>query len=101
MITITAFKWLSPFAQGQVRDHRLRRVLNEVGRPYKVRLLDAQDQQSARYRSQQPFGQVPSWKRMAARPYLKPAQSSSTSRTVPVSCCARLRHVEHARAARG
>jgi len=59
MITITAFKWVPPFAQGQVRDHRVRWVLNEVGWPYKVRLLDAQDQQSARYRSEQPFGQVP------------------------------------------
>jgi glutathione S-transferase len=59
MITITAFKWVPPFAQGQVRDHRARWVLNEVGWPYEVRLLDAEDQQSARYRSKQPFGQVP------------------------------------------
>ena len=59
MITITAFKWVPPFAQGQVRDHRVRWVLNEVGWPYEVRLLDAEDQQSARYRSEQPFGQVP------------------------------------------
>ena len=59
MITITAFKWVPPFAQGQVRDHRVRWVLNEVGWPYEVRLLDAEDQQSARYRSKQPFGQVP------------------------------------------
>ena len=59
MITITAFKWVPPFAQGQVRDHRVRWVLNEVGWPYEVRLLDAEDQQSADYRSKQPFGQVP------------------------------------------
>ncbi len=59
MITITALKWVPPFAQGQVRDHRVRWVLNEVGWPYKVRLLDAEDQQSASYRSEQPFGQVP------------------------------------------
>ena len=59
MITITAFKWVPPFAQGQVRDHRVRWVLNEVGWPYKVRLLDAEDQQSAGYRLEQPFGQVP------------------------------------------
>ena len=38
MITITALKWVSPFAQGQVRDHRVRWVLNEVGWPYQVRL---------------------------------------------------------------
>ena len=59
MITITAFKWVPPFAQGQVRDHRVRWVLNEVGWPYQVRLLDAEDQRSASYRSEQPFGQVP------------------------------------------
>ncbi len=59
MITITGFKWVPPFAQGQVRDHRVRWVLNEVGWPYEVRLLNAEDQQSARYRSEQPFGQVP------------------------------------------
>jgi glutathione S-transferase len=59
MITITALKWVPPFAQGQVRDHRARWVLNEVGWPYEVRLLDTVDQQSAEYRACQPFGQVP------------------------------------------
>lgn len=59
MITTTAFKWVPPFAQGQVRDHRVRWVLNEVGWAYEVRLLDAKDQQSSEYRTQQPFGQVP------------------------------------------
>lgn len=59
MITVTAFKWVPPFAQGQVRDYRVRRVLREVGWPYQVRLLDADDQASAAYRAQQPFGQVP------------------------------------------
>lgn len=59
MITVSAFKWVPPFAQGQVRDHRVRWVLNEVGWPYRVRLLDAEDQRSDAYRAQQPFGQVP------------------------------------------
>ena len=59
MITITALKWVPPFAQGQVRDHRVRWILNEVGRPYEVRLLDTEDQQSQEYRAMQPFGQVP------------------------------------------
>lgn len=59
MITVSAFKWVPPFAQGQVRDHRVRWVLNEVGWPYQVRLIDAEDQLSARYRAEQPFGQVP------------------------------------------
>lgn len=59
MITITAFKWVPPFAAGQVRDHRARWILNEAGWPYEVRLLDAVDQKSADHRSRQPFGQVP------------------------------------------
>ena len=59
MITITALKWVPPFAQGQVRDHRARWVLNEVGWPYKVRLLDTEDRQDEAYRNEQPFGQVP------------------------------------------
>lgn len=59
MITVTAFKWVPPFAQGQVRDHRVRWVLEEVGWPYEVRLIDARDQRSPSYRADQPFGQVP------------------------------------------
>jgi glutathione S-transferase len=59
MITITALKWVPPFAQGQVRDHRARWVLNEVGWPYRVRLLDTEDQQEQMYRQEQPFGQIP------------------------------------------
>lgn len=59
MITITAMKWVPPFAAGQVRDHRARWILNEVGWPYQVRLIDAMDLKSAAYRAKQPFGQVP------------------------------------------
>lgn len=33
MITVTAFKWVPPFAAGQVRDHRVRWILNEAGWP--------------------------------------------------------------------
>lgn len=58
-ITITAMKWAPPFAAGQVRDHRVRWVLNEVGWPYQVRLVDAPTMASAEYREKQPFGQVP------------------------------------------
>lgn len=59
MITITAMKWVPSFAAGQVRDHRARWILNEVGWPYEVRLVDAPTMKSAEYRSKQPFGQVP------------------------------------------
>ncbi len=34
MITLTAFRWVPPFAQGQVRDLRVRWALEEAGIPY-------------------------------------------------------------------
>ncbi|MHA7633438.1 glutathione S-transferase family protein [Corallococcus sp. M7] len=59
MITVSAFKWVPPFAQGVVRDLRVRWALEEAGLPYEARLIDPQIQKSADYRAQQPFGQVP------------------------------------------
>jgi glutathione S-transferase len=59
MITISAFKWVPEFAQGQVRDLRARWALEEVGLPYKTRLLEQGDQDKPEYRALQPFGQVP------------------------------------------
>lgn len=59
MATITAMKWVPPFAAGQVRDHRLRWMLKELGLPYDVDLVDAPTMASPGYRAQQPFGQVP------------------------------------------
>jgi len=60
MITVTAMKWAPSFAAGQVRDHRVRWILNEVEWPYEVRLVDAPTMKSASYRGGlQPFGQLP------------------------------------------
>src|SRR6266404_3955849 len=59
MITISAFKWVPEFAQGQVRDLRARWALEEAGLPYKTRLLELSDQDKPDYRAPQPFGQVP------------------------------------------
>lgn len=59
MITISAFKWVPPFAQGNVRDLRVRWALEEAGLPYQARLIDSDVQASADYRARQPFGQVP------------------------------------------
>jgi glutathione S-transferase len=61
MITISAFKWVPPFAQGLVRDLRVRWALNEAAAPYRTRLIDAGEQGSAGYRALQPFGQVPAF----------------------------------------
>jgi glutathione S-transferase len=59
MISISAFCWVPPFAQGQVRDLRVRWALEEAGLPYRVRLLELGDQNKPEYRALQPFGQVP------------------------------------------
>jgi len=59
MITISAFRWVPSFAQGQVRDLRARWALEEAGLPYKTRLLEQGDQDKPEYRLLQPFGQVP------------------------------------------
>ncbi len=59
MTTVAAFQWVPPFAQGHVRDHRVRWMLNEIGWDHDARLLDTQDQKSSGYRAEQPFGQVP------------------------------------------
>jgi glutathione S-transferase len=59
MITIFAFKKVPPFAQGLVRDLRVRWALEEAGLPYQARLIGAEDLASPDYRRRQPFGQVP------------------------------------------
>jgi len=59
MITISAFKMVPPFAQGVVRDLRVRWALEEAGLSYKTKLIDPTIQGTAEYRALQPFGQVP------------------------------------------
>jgi glutathione S-transferase len=59
MITVSAFRWVPPFAQGLVRDLRVRWALEEAGIPYQERLIGPDDQASVGYRALQPFGQVP------------------------------------------
>ena len=61
-IEITAFRWVPGFAQGLVRDLRIRWALEEIGRPYRVRLLDAMKPRPEDYFCEQPFGQVPIYK---------------------------------------
>ena len=58
-IKMSAFRWVPPFAQGLVRDLRVRWACEEVGVRYEAQLLSREDQSSDAYRKQQPFGQVP------------------------------------------
>jgi glutathione S-transferase len=61
-IQVTAFRWVPPFAQGYVRDLRVRWALEEAGLPYEAVLIDPKVQASEGYRRWQPFGQVPAYK---------------------------------------
>lgn len=58
-LRVTAFRWVPPFAQGLVRDLRVRWALEEAGFPYDVALIGFEDQNTSAYRAKQPFGQVP------------------------------------------
>lgn len=61
MIAVSAFKWVPPMVQGQVRDLRVRWALEEAGLEYRANLIGFEDQASAGYRRLQPFGQVPAY----------------------------------------
>ncbi len=58
---VSAFRWVPPFAQGLVRDLRVRWALEEVGLAYEERLIGPEDQRSETYLNLQPFGQVPTY----------------------------------------
>lgn len=61
-IEVTAFRWVPAFAQGYVRDLRVRWALEEAGLPYKAVLIDSEIKNSKDYRAWQPFGQVPAYR---------------------------------------
>jgi glutathione S-transferase len=60
-VRVSAFNWVPPFAQGLVRDLRVRWAIHEAGREYDELLIGFQDQSSKEYRRLQPFGQVPAY----------------------------------------
>ena len=62
MRKVVALKWVPPFAQGLVRDLRIRWALEEAGLPYEVTLVDGSVTASESYRHWQPFGQVPAYR---------------------------------------
>jgi glutathione S-transferase len=61
-IELSAFNWVPPFAQGLVRDLRVRWALEEAGLAYDPMLLAQGEQKSERYLALQPFGQVPAYR---------------------------------------
>lgn len=62
-VEITAYAWVPPFAQGRIKDLRVRWALEEIGRPYRERLIGGVfEEKPAEYLADQPFGQVPVFK---------------------------------------
>jgi glutathione S-transferase len=61
MINCYAFDAVPPFAQGVVRDLRVRWALEEAGLPYRVTLVGIGEgaMPPSAYRAVQPFGQIP------------------------------------------
>ena len=60
-IRVTVFRAVPPFAQGLVRDLRVRWALEEAGEAYTEHVIGPEDQKSEAYRRLQPFGQVPAY----------------------------------------
>jgi glutathione S-transferase len=54
---VTAYRWVPPFAQGYVRDLRVRWALEEAGLAYEAVFVDA-----GNVRDWQPFGQAPAYR---------------------------------------
>ncbi|NGY06015.1 glutathione S-transferase family protein [Solimonas terrae] len=60
-ISVWGFRWAPDFAQGLVRDLRVRWALIEAGRSYEVQLIGFEERTAAPYRQRQPFGMVPAF----------------------------------------
>jgi glutathione S-transferase len=60
-ITITAFERSPDRGKGLARDMRVRWALEEVGRPYHVRLLSFDAMKEPAHRALHPFGQIPTY----------------------------------------
>ena len=98
MIIVSAFKQVPPFAQGLVRDLRVRWALEEAGLRYEVKLLEDGEKDGADYRAWQPFGQVPAYEENGLKLFesgaivLRVAERSET--LLPGDPAARARAVE-------
>ncbi|PTE13190.1 glutathione S-transferase family protein [Pseudogemmobacter blasticus] len=57
-VTLTTYDWVPQSPRGHVRDLRVRWLLEEIGRPYRVETTPLMDKTPEHF-AQQPFGQVP------------------------------------------
>ncbi len=58
---VAAMRDVPSFAQGLVRDIRVRWALEEIGRPYRTQLYGGMEPRPDEYRQWQPFGQIPAF----------------------------------------
>jgi len=58
-IVVFAYDWVPDFAQGHVRDLRVRWALEEAGLPYETRLVTHEEKIQGPHLARQPFGQIP------------------------------------------
>jgi glutathione S-transferase len=58
-IAVWGFDWVPPFAQGLVRDLRVRWALEEAGLAYESRWVGIEERNAETYRRKHPFGLVP------------------------------------------
>ncbi len=62
-VEVTNYEWVPPQARGLVKDMRVRWALEEIGVPYRVRLVGGiGGEKSPDHIADQPFGQVPVYK---------------------------------------
>lgn len=101
MIRVSAFKSVPPFAQGLVRDLRVRWALEEVGLAYQPVLLGDGEKETAAYRSWQPFGQVPAYEEDGLRLFESgaivlhiAARADAADALLPADPAARARAIE-------
>ena len=59
--TITAFERSPDRGRGLARDMRVRWALEEVGQPYRVRLVSFAEMKEPAHRRRHPFGQIPTY----------------------------------------
>eukprot|EP01039_Chlorochromonas_danica_P012939 gene12939-14919_t len=60
-VTLTAFASSPDRGRGLARDMRVRWALEEVGRPFDVRLLSFSDMKTKEHLALHPFGQIPTY----------------------------------------
>lgn len=58
---VTGYDWAPDDGRGLVRDMRVRWALEEVGQPYRMRLMRWGEQKDPAHRTRNPFGQVPAF----------------------------------------